>query len=87
MQTTSTNALSDSVTIFLLERDLPPQFDRSGIVTFRTYRSGMGVHDQVKHQPQQEARQRGANGAFRLREGTYDRIGIVAYLLFRYPTR
>lgn len=86
-QTASTQAPFDSVTIFILERDLPSQIDRLGVVTFRTYRSGMGVHDQVKQQLQHEARQRGANGAFRLREGTYDRLGIFAYLLFRYKTQ
>lgn len=86
-QHASANASADSVTIFILERDLPPQIDRLGVATFRTYRSGMGVHNQVKQQLQQEAHQRGANGAFRLREGTYDRLGIFAYLLFRYKTQ
>jgi|GEM_PF-4455855 len=83
-QAPSTNESADSVTIFLLERELPSRYDRLGVVTFRTYRTGMGVHTQVQQQLKREARQRGANGAFRLREGTYDRQGIVAYLLFHY---
>lgn len=88
-QSVSTNPSVNSVTIFLLERDLPPQFDRLGTVTVRTYSPGYSVHQQVEAELQKVGQLKGANGAYRIGHGTYDHAkgGMVTYLLFRYPTQ
>lgn len=80
---------SASVTIFLLERDLPVTMDRLGTVTIHTYGSIFGIHRKVEDELQTIGRQKGANGAYRIGHGTYDhdKDGLVTYLLFRYPTR
>lgn len=75
---------TDSVTIFLLERDLPATFDRLGTVSFRMNQSGFGIHQQVVDALQKVGRQKGANGAYRISHGTYEKVGIVTYLLIHY---
>lgn len=85
-QTTSVKASADSVTIFLLERDLPPMMERLGTVTIHAYGSTLGIHQKVEDEIQKVGRQKGANGAFRVAHGTYDhdKDGLITYLLFRY---
>lgn len=80
------SANTDSVTVFLLERDLPPTFDRLGTLNIHTVGIGFGVHQSVENELQRIGRQKGANGAYRVLHGTYDHEhdGIVSYLLFRY---
>ncbi|MEZ0542741.1 hypothetical protein [Fibrella arboris] len=86
--TTSSGASTDSatVTIFLLERDIPTTIERVGTVTIHTYGSIYSIHQRVETELQKLGREKGANGAYRVQHGTYDHEhdGIVSYLLFRY---
>ena len=90
-QTTNATASGDpaTVTIFLLERDLPPTFERLGTVAIPTGQSYFGVHQRVEDELQKVGRQKGANGAIRIQHGTYEHNerGVVTYLLFRYPVK
>lgn len=87
--TSGSAALGDSatVTVFLLERDLPPTMERIGTVTIHTFGSIFKIHQQVENELQKLGAQKGANGACRIGHGTYDhdKDGLVTYLLFRYP--
>ena len=87
-QATTLSAPADlaTVTVFLLERDLPPTFERLGTVAVRVNQTTPNFHQLLLEELQKVARQQGANGAYRLQHGTYelDRVGVVSYLLFRY---
>ena len=90
--TTSAITPTDSaaITVFLLERDLPPTFERLGTVAISAGQYGLGVHKQVEDELQKVGRQKGANGAIRIQHGTHEldrSIGIISYLLFRYPVK
>lgn len=77
---------SASVTVFLLERDLPPTFERLGPVAIPVSGVYAGVHKLVQDKRKKIGREQGANGAIRIGHGTYeiDKLVIVSYLLFRY---
>ena len=77
------------VTVFLLERDLPPTFEQLGTVAISTGQYGLGTHQRVEDELQKTGREKGANGAIRIGHGTYslERGGIASYLLFRYPVK
>lgn len=87
--TVTTPGDSATLTVFLLERDLPPTFDRLGTVAIRVNQANRNTHQQLLDELQRVGKQQGANGAYRLQHGTYelDRVGVVSYLLFRYPTK
>lgn len=88
--TTSATTPTDSatVTVFLLERDLPPTFDRLGTVAIRI-ETRDDIHQRVQDELQKVGREKGANGAIRVQHGTYENDGatIISYLLFRFPAR
>lgn len=72
------------VTIFLLERDLPKEFQRIGIVSISpSSRSAYFIDNEVKEQLIADCKRLGANGAYRIRDATYDPL-VVSYLLFTY---
>lgn len=79
---------SSPVTVFLLERDLPPTFERLGTVAIRI-ESRLDTHKRVEEELQKIGREKSANGAIRVQHGTYelDGVPIVSYLLFRYPAK
>ena len=76
---------SSSVRIFLLERDIPQDIERLGVVSLSTLnqRPGLNIDQQVKRQLQTDCQRLGANGAYRINDGTYY-PGIVSYLVFKY---
>ena len=80
---------SATITVFLLERDLPSTFDRLGAVAIPTSQYALGTHQRVEDELQKMGREKGANGAIRIGHGTYnlDRGGIASCLLFRYPAK
>ena len=71
--TTGATPPSDSaaVTVFLLERDLPPTFERLGTVAIPTSQYGLGTHQRVEDELRKMGREKGANGAIRIGHGTY----------------
>lgn len=79
---------SATVTVFLLERDLPPTFERLGTVAVRI-ETRADTHERVQDELQRIGREKGANGVIRVQHGTYelDGVAIVSYLLFRYPAK
>lgn len=80
-------AQRDSVTVFLLERDLPKTFKRIGIVSITpTLHTASALDHQVKQQLKAACQKNGANGAFRINEGTYPPYRIN-YLLISYEYR
>ena len=75
---------SSSVKIFLLERDVPQDIKRLGVVSLSVNsRPGLNVDEDVKRQLIKNCQQLGANGAYRINDGTYYPM-IVSYLVFRY---
>ncbi len=84
-QENSTSAIDTSgVTIFLLERDIPQNIKKLGIVSMRiNNNAGMNMDGYVKTQLKKDCQKLGANGAFRTHDGSYPPF-IVSYLVFRY---
>ncbi len=77
----------DSVTVFLLERDLPREFERRGIVAITPpAQAPADLAHWVKQRLQEESQKRGANGALRINEGTYP-PHVIRYLVFKYDER
>jgi hypothetical protein len=74
-----------SVRIFLLERDIPKDIEQLGVVSLSTLdqRPSLNTDQQVKRQLQTDCQRLGANGAYRINDGTYS-PGIVSYLVFKY---
>ena len=73
-----------SPTVFLLERDIPQDIERLGIVTIAlNSRATLNVDSYVKEQLAKDCQTLGANGAYRVNDGTYF-PNIVSYLVFRY---
>jgi hypothetical protein len=75
---------SSDVKIFLLERDIPSDIEQLGVVTIRI-ESGVGlrIDEVVKQQLRDDCQKLGANGAYRINDGTYYPV-VVNYLAFRY---
>ena len=72
------------VNIFLLERDLPKDIERLGIVSILpTSQVAIGLDNQVKQQLKEDCKRLGANGAYRISDGTYSSL-VISYLVFRY---
>ena len=74
-----------SVKIFLLEREIPQDIDQLGVVSLSVInnRLGLNIDQQVKQQLQKDCQRLGANGAYRINDGTYYPT-IVSYLVFSY---
>lgn len=71
-----------TLTIFLLERDIPLEIKRLGVVTIPI---GASTIDKVvKEKLKLKCRELGANGAYRISDGFYPSAGIVPYLVFKY---
>ncbi len=85
--TQSGNATVDSdtsLTVFLLERDIPQTIEKLGVVAIRIEtRTDFVVDEQIKQRLRRDCQQLGANGAYRINDGTYY-PNIVNYLAFRY---
>jgi hypothetical protein len=79
-----TGADASSVKVFLLERDIPQDIEQMGVVAISIdSRASLTVDEQVKQQLQKDCQRVGANGAYRINDGTYYPM-IVSYLIFRY---
>lgn len=75
---------ASSVKIFLLERDIPQNIEQLGTVSISVNgRPTLGVDEEVKQQLRKDCQQLGANGAYRVNDGTYYPL-VVSYLVFRY---
>ncbi|WP_144035939.1 hypothetical protein [Spirosoma fluviale] len=75
---------SSSVKVFLLERDIPQDIEQLGVVSLSVnVRPDLNVDQHVKQQLQSDCQRLGANGAYRINDGTYYPL-IVSYLVFRY---
>jgi hypothetical protein len=73
------------VTIFLLERDIPPAIKRLRVVLISTTTRGVNVDRVVKRELQKRCDELGANGAYRLSEGYYPTNTLdIPYLVFNY---
>ncbi|MEY4540538.1 MAG: hypothetical protein RLZZ306_2295 [Bacteroidota bacterium] len=74
-----------SVTIFLLERDIPLSIERLGVLKI-DMTNAMVRFDAIEEKLRIECAKIGANGAFRLNEGTIitNQGGVISYLCFRY---
>lgn len=73
-----------SVKVFLLERDIPPDIEPLGVVAISIDSApSLTIDDQVKQQLQKDCQRVGANGAYRINDGTYYPM-IVSYLIFKY---
>ena len=80
----SLQADSSSVRIFLLEREIPQDIEQLGVVSLAiNSRPGLNIDQQVKQQLKNDCQQLGANGAYRINDGTYYPM-VVSYLVFRY---
>lgn len=80
------NQASDGsdVKIFLLERDIPTDIEQLGVVTIGiNSRAGLNIDELVKKQLRSDCQRLGANGAYRINDGTYYPL-VVNYLVFRY---
>jgi hypothetical protein len=76
-----------SVTVFLLERDIPADIERLGSVTIQyDIRSRFSTDSQVKAELDRQCQILKANGAYRTNDGTYSPV-IVSYLVFRYKKK
>lgn len=73
------------VKIFLLEREIPQDIEQLGVVSISLINSrpGSNIDQRVKQQLQNDCQQLGANGAYRINDGTYSPI-VVSYLVFKY---
>lgn len=80
---TTISARSDTtLTIFLLERDIPMEIKRLGVVNIAV---GTGAVDKsVKEKLKQKCQELGANGAYLISDGFYPSVGLVPYLIFKY---
>ncbi|WP_155296269.1 hypothetical protein [Spirosoma rigui] len=75
---------SSSVKIFLLERDIPQDIEQMGVVAISIESSpSLTIDEQVKRQLRKDCQRAGANGAYRINDGTYY-PQIVSYLIFKY---
>ncbi|WP_461073986.1 hypothetical protein [Spirosoma horti] len=73
-----------SVKIFLLEREIPQDIEQLGVVSLSiNSRPGLNIDQQVKQQLKDDCQRLGANGAYRINDGTYYPM-VVSYLVFRY---
>ena len=80
---TDISATSDTtLTVFLLERDIPTEIKRLGVVTI--YIGASTIDKTVKRQLKLKCQEFGANGAYRITDGFYPSAGIVPYLIFKY---
>ena len=75
---------ASSVRVFLLERDIPQDIEQMGVVAISIEsRASLTIDEQVKQQLRKDCQRVGANGAYRINDGTYDPT-IVSYLIFKY---
>lgn len=76
---------SAGVTVFLLERDIPANFERLGVVrlTYPSTYAGLNKDQFVKRQLVAACQRLGANGAYRTNDGFYPPYSL-SYLVFRY---
>lgn len=75
---------TSSLKVFLLEREIPQDIEQLGVVSLSVNsRSTLNIDEQVKQQLRKNCQQLGANGAYRISDGTYYPL-IVSYLVFRY---
>lgn len=75
---------SSDVKIFLLERDIPAVIEQLGVVAIGVNsRASLTIDALVKKQLRSDCRQLGANGAYRINDGTYYPF-VVNYLVFKY---
>ncbi|MDR6197448.1 hypothetical protein [Siphonobacter sp. SORGH_AS_0500] len=82
--THSSKVETSSVTVFLLERDIPQNIERLGVVSLRINgNAGMDNDKYVKDQLFKDCKKLGANGAYRINDGTYTPL-VVSYLVFKY---
>jgi len=73
-----------SVKIFLLEREIPQDIEQLGVVSLSiNSRPGLNIDQQIKQQLRNDCQQLGANGAYRINDGTYYPM-VVSYLVFKY---
>lgn len=82
---TGTSQTTDTtLTVFLLERDIPTEIKRLGVVTILTDSAGFGADKKIKEQLKQKCQELGANGAYRIADGFYPGAGAIPYLVFKY---
>lgn len=75
---------TSSVKIFLLERDIPQNIERLGVVSLTiNSNAGMNMDKFIKDRLRKDCQRLGANGAYRTNDGTYIPF-VVSYLVFRY---
>src|SRR5262245_61827018 len=75
---------ASSLKVFLLERDIPVDIERLGVVTIGFNPNGsMSIYKYTKSALLKECQKVGANGAYRINDGTYYPV-TVSYLVFRY---
>ncbi|XWW43784.1 hypothetical protein JYG30_13370 [Fibrella sp. USSR17] len=80
----SSGNAGNAVTIFLLERDIPPVTKRLGIVYIPINPRSLSVDKKVKRELLKKCQELGANGAYRLVEGYYPTNSFyVPYLLLK----
>lgn len=72
-----------SFTVFLLERDIPLNIERLGVVTI-VNGSVTNVDKGVKEELRRKCQALGANGAYRTLDGFYPRAYTYSYLVFKY---
>ncbi len=74
------------VTVFLLEREIPQDIKKLGVVTLNIQTNtaaNSSVDRDVKAQLHKACKELGANGAYRINDGTYF-PALVSYLVFSY---
>lgn len=77
---------TSGVTIFLLERDIPPTIKKLGVVSIPFQLTTFNINridGIVKAKLNESCQKIGANGAYRINDGSYY-PKIISYLVFRY---
>ncbi|AQG78408.1 hypothetical protein AWR27_03085 [Spirosoma montaniterrae] len=75
---------TSSFRVFLLEREIPQDIEQLGVVSLSVNgRPSLNIDVEVKQKLRRECQQLGANGAYRINDGTYYPL-VVSYLVFRY---
>lgn len=73
-----------SLRIFLLEKEIPQDIEQLGVVALSVNsRPTLNTDEEVKLQLRKECQRLGANGAYRISDGTYYPL-VVSYLVFKY---
>ncbi|QKZ14920.1 hypothetical protein [Spirosoma sp. KUDC1026] len=75
---------TSSLRVFLLEKENPQDIEQLGVVALSVNsRPTLNTDEEVKLQLRKECQRLGANGAYRISDGTYYPL-VVSYLVFKY---